>query len=88
MIRVIEGRDWRDSRRNGNAWILGRLKPGLSREEAEASLAVQAGLLYAKPEDAMSLAAVALMMIVSAVGAWAPARRAVRVDPLTALRYE
>jgi len=52
MIRAIEGRDWRESRRNGNAWILGRLKPGLSREEAEASLSVLAGRLSLEhPEE-------------------------------------
>ena len=52
MIRVIEGRDWRDWRGTGNAWILGRLKPGLSRGEAEASLAVLAGRLALQyPEE-------------------------------------
>jgi predicted permease len=51
MIRTIEGRDWRDSRGNGNAWILGRLKPGLSREEAEASLSVLAGRLALEYPD-------------------------------------
>jgi predicted permease len=42
MIRVIEGRDWRDSRRTANAWLLGRLPPGTTRTAAEASLAVLA----------------------------------------------
>jgi len=52
MIREIEGRDWRESRRTGNAWLLGRLKPGLSREKAEASLAVLAGRLALEhPEE-------------------------------------
>jgi predicted permease len=45
MIREIEGRDWREWRRTGNAWIVGRLKPGLTRERAEASLALLAGRL-------------------------------------------
>jgi predicted permease len=52
MIRTIEGRDWRDSRKNGNAWILGRLKPGLSRPEAEASLSVLARQLALEYPDA------------------------------------
>ncbi len=45
MIREIEGRDWREFRRTWNAWVIGRLKPGISREEAEASLTAVAGRL-------------------------------------------
>jgi predicted permease len=52
------------------------------------AMRVLASLLYAAPEGALSLAAAALMMIVSAVAAWAPARRALDVEPLVALRYE
>ncbi len=52
MIRAIEGRDWRESRRTGNAWILARLKLGLTREKAEAALSVLAGRLALEhPED-------------------------------------
>jgi predicted permease len=52
MIRAIEGRDWRESRVTGNAWLLGRLEPGLSREKAEASLAVLAARLAREyPEE-------------------------------------
>jgi len=47
-------------------------------------------LLYGlKPMDALSLAGVVMVMTVMALtAAVIPARRAVRVDPLTALRYE
>jgi predicted permease len=41
-IRVVEGRDWRTERGNQNAWSIARLKPGVSKEQAEASLAVLA----------------------------------------------
>ena len=47
-------------------------------------------LLYGvKPNDPASLAAAVIVMIaVAAVAAWIPARRASRVDPIAALKYE
>ncbi len=42
VIRTIEGHDWRTLRGSRNAWALARLKPGLSTQQAEASLAVVA----------------------------------------------
>jgi len=42
VIQIIEGRDWRTSRTAFNAWLIARLKPGLSQEQAEASLRVTA----------------------------------------------
>ncbi|MGH9388671.1 MAG: ABC transporter permease, partial [Vicinamibacteria bacterium] len=52
------------------------------------AMRVLASVLYATPEVILSLAAAAFMGIVAAVAAWAPARRALDVEPLVALRYE
>src|SRR5262249_7680081 len=51
MIREIEGRDWRDVRATSNAWAVGRLKPGVSRTEAEASLKLLAAGMAAERPD-------------------------------------
>ncbi len=48
------------------------------------------GLLFGvQPLDALTIATVSLVLgMVSLLGGWAPASRASRVDPITALRYE
>jgi len=49
-----------------------------------------ASIVYgASPRDPLVLAGVAATMILlGALSSWAPTRRALRIDPMTALRYE
>jgi ABC-type antimicrobial peptide transport system permease subunit len=54
-----------------------------------ASRAAESLLFDLSPMDVMTLSAAAVIMVMlGALAAYIPARRASRVDPLTALRYE
>ena len=57
---------------------------------ALAAVQVLRGVLFGvKPHDPMTvLAAVLLILSVAALAAWLPARRAAKIDPMEALRYE
>ena len=50
---------------------------------------LESALIQVSPSDPATLAAVSLVLILSAaLGCWIPARRAMRVDPVVALRHE
>jgi putative ABC transport system permease protein len=74
--------------RQGGGILLGGLALGLAG--ALALTRTIAGLLFeVKPSDPLTFAAVAVLLTgVGLAAIAAPARRATRVDPLTALRYE
>ena len=50
---------------------------------------LKAELVHVSPNDPLTLLAVSLLLLSSAgIGCWIPARRAMRVDPVIALRHE
>jgi ABC-type antimicrobial peptide transport system permease subunit len=75
------------------------LRDGLVLTGAGVSVGIAAAMLLMLPiksflagvgtADPATIAAVAaLLMLVSAAASWFPVRRATRIDPITALRYD
>jgi putative ABC transport system permease protein len=74
--------------RKGTKLLLGGIGAGLAVSFAIARTVVTQ-LWGVSPFDLLTLAAVvALLLVVGLAACWIPARRATRVDPVTALRYE
>jgi putative ABC transport system permease protein len=73
-----------------NGMILALLGVGIGLAGAIAMTRVMASLLFeVAPTDAMTLASVSLgLLAVAFLACYVPARRASKVDPLVALRYE
>jgi putative ABC transport system permease protein len=70
--------------------LLGGIGVAVGMAAALASTRLLRSLLFeVTPTDPVTLGGVAfLLMIVALAATWLPARRAIRVDPMVALRYE
>src|SRR5580698_6175929 len=58
MVKQIEGFEWIDERGDGNGFVMGRMKPGISMKSAEAainSIAVQLGKEYPDSDAGISI---------------------------------
>jgi predicted permease len=58
MVKQIEGFDWTNERGNGNGFVVGRLKPGVSMKSAEVSINAitkQLGKEYPKDDAGISI---------------------------------
>lgn len=91
-IRMALGARSRDVLRlvMGESMMLVAIGVGIGVVTAVAASRLVAALLFGlAPTDALTMAgAVTLMVLVSALAGYLPARRAARVDPLVALHYE
>jgi predicted permease len=73
----------------GQLAVLGILLGTLASLAAARLMASQIQLFQVGSTDLVSFLAVALLLsLISAVACWLPARRATKVDPMTALRYD
>jgi putative ABC transport system permease protein len=91
-IRMALGAATRDVMRDvlGYTFTLAAVGVAVGATGAVAATRVLANLLFeVKPADPMVLLAVAVLLAsVAALAGWIPARRATRIDPVIALRYE
>ncbi len=58
MVTQVEGFDWTENRGNGNGFVVGRLKPGVSMKSAEASINIitkQLGREYPNDDGGVSI---------------------------------
>jgi predicted permease len=83
--------------RGNIAWLILREAIGMSAAGLVAGLSaalatgrlIQSQLFEVKPNDPLALVTAAVLLLaVVILAAWLPARRAMRVDPMVALRYE
>jgi ABC-type antimicrobial peptide transport system permease subunit len=74
----------------GKAMLLSLIGVGLGLLASLALTRLMKDLIYGvRPTDPLTLIAVALLLaIITIIASYIPARRATKVDPLVALRYE
>jgi hypothetical protein len=98
MIREIEGRDRREWRNTHNAWSVARLKPGLSRSRAEASLELLASQMAVEQPEVnesdiptdwrVMVFAVSTSLLSALASSLLPSLSSSGVDPAPALKNE
>lgn len=91
-VRMALGAQQRDILRSvvGNGLLLAVIGAGLGLAASAAlSKVIQSLLFEVQPTDLITYVSIALLLlVVAAVASYLPARRASRIDPIVALRYE
>jgi putative ABC transport system permease protein len=91
-VRMALGAQQRDVMKSvvGNGMLLAVIGAGVGLAASAALSKVIASLLFeVQPTDPITYASIALLLLlVAAVASYLPARRASRIDPMVALRYE